>query len=81
MFNLFEVFSTRIQDQSREFEVALLRIGSRRLVTITDACPLALAATPQSAAMEPVAIELAPPAHGSKRQTRGVHCVRLSKLR
>lgn len=70
MFNFFEALSTRIQDQSREFEAALSRIGSRRLASATDACPLAQAATPASAAMDSVATELALYTRSSKRQAR-----------
>ena len=70
MFNFFEALSTRIQDQSREFDAALSRIGSRRLASATDTCPVARAAAPESAAMEPVATELSPPARSSKRQAK-----------
>lgn len=68
MFNLFEVFSTRIQDQSREFEAALSRIGSRRLATVTDARPSALAARPESAGAAPVTTDVLPPERRSKKQ-------------
>ncbi|HEV7257179.1 MAG TPA: hypothetical protein VGN82_05300 [Bosea sp. (in: a-proteobacteria)] len=67
MFNLFEAFSNRIEDQSREFEATLSRIGSRRLATIGDALPMVPAATPEPAGIEPVATELVQPTRGSKK--------------
>jgi hypothetical protein len=66
MFNMFDVFSAHFEDQTREFEAALLRIRSRRLATVVDDGPMAASTASDPAGIEPASTHLTFPARSPK---------------
>ncbi|AMJ60936.1 hypothetical protein [Bosea sp. PAMC 26642] len=61
MFGLFEAFSTRVEEQTREFEAAVGRVASRRLATLTTATTAAPVVPMEPSGIKPARAEVVPP--------------------